>query len=123
MCGIIMFCWMGADSAGGITAYVIFYGFFAGAYVSLVSPSLAQFALNRSQVGRRVGIGFVVSAVSSLIGQPIGGALLGNRNRASSTHQNWPAMISFSGAALIVASIIISISRLMLTGIKLHAKA
>ena len=39
---ILLFCWPSTHDAAGITAWVVFYGFFAGAIVSLYSPCIAQ---------------------------------------------------------------------------------
>ena len=74
--GVIIFGIFGAGTPGGLIAISILYGFFSGAYVSLLSPALISFAQNHSEIGLRLGLGFLCASLSALTGTPIIGALL-----------------------------------------------
>ncbi|ORX40509.1 major facilitator superfamily domain-containing protein [Kockovaella imperatae] len=74
--GIIAYSIFGAGTPGGLIAVAILYGFFSGAYVSLISPALIAFANNHTEIGLRVGFGFMAVSLAALSGTPITGALL-----------------------------------------------
>lgn len=74
--GILCFCWISIDNLPGITIFAILYGFFAGAYVSLIPPVLVELTPDMSVVGTWLGMMLFVSAFGLLIGSPIAGLLV-----------------------------------------------
>ncbi|WVW83925.1 hypothetical protein I302_105948 [Kwoniella bestiolae CBS 10118] len=74
--GAMAFTIFGAGSIGGTIVVAILYGFFSGAYVSLMVPSLLAFAKNPGQFGSRSGYGMMIFSLAGLTGTPIQGALL-----------------------------------------------
>ena len=47
----------------------ILYGFFSGAYVSLSSPALISLANSHTEIGARIGMGFLVTSFAALTGK------------------------------------------------------
>jgi predicted MFS family arabinose efflux permease len=76
------------------------YGFFSGAFISLVTPCIAQIS-PVEEIGARIGLLYSVISIPSLIGGPIGGAIL-NTNNGSYT-----GIISFSGTTVVTGSLFI----------------
>ncbi|WWC89326.1 uncharacterized protein L201_004247 [Kwoniella dendrophila CBS 6074] len=74
--GAMVFTIFGASSVGGLIVVAILYGFFSGAYVSLMVPSLMAFAKNFNEIGSRSGYGMMIFSLAALTGTPIQGALL-----------------------------------------------
>ncbi|WWC61892.1 uncharacterized protein I303_104477 [Kwoniella dejecticola CBS 10117] len=74
--GAMVFTIFGAGSVGGLIVVAMLYGFFSGAYVSLMVPACLAFAKNMNEVGVRTGWGMVIFSFAALSGSPIQGALL-----------------------------------------------
>lgn len=89
--GVLSFSVFGAGSAAGSIVVSIFFGFFAGGYVSLIGPALMSTASHPSENGIRSGLGecrliisrivlicsgFFAISFAALTGTPITGALL-----------------------------------------------
>ena len=100
--GVIAFAIFGAGTPGGLITISILYGFFSGAYVSLLSPALIAFATNHTEIGLRVGMGFLVASIPALVGTPIIGALLDAYGFYAPTV--WSGVMILSGCALLVLS-------------------
>ena len=64
---------LGCGSTAGIVCFSIFFGFFSGAYVSLLASIEASFAKNIGEIGIRLGLPFAVLSIGALIGAPIAG--------------------------------------------------
>ena len=100
--GIVAFALFGAGSPGGLITIAILYGFFSGAYVSLLSPALIAFADNHAEIGLRVGMGFFVVSFAALAGTPITGALLDRYGFYAPIV--WSGVMILSGCCLFVLS-------------------
>ncbi|KAJ3499476.1 hypothetical protein NLG97_g311 [Lecanicillium saksenae] len=74
--GILQFAWISISSTAGVIIFCIFYGFFSGAYVTLLGALLAGMAPQVNKVGTWMGMNFCISSFGLLIGNPIAGALL-----------------------------------------------
>ncbi|EGO26555.1 hypothetical protein SERLADRAFT_368118 [Serpula lacrymans var. lacrymans S7.9] len=85
-CTVLIFGMIGLRNLGGFIAVEIFYGFFAGTFVGLMGPLMALLSDDVSELGARMGIGFLFS------GTPISGALL-------STQDIWWKPALFSGVS------------------------
>ncbi|PPQ87533.1 hypothetical protein CVT25_008535 [Psilocybe cyanescens] len=82
MASVLVFCTLGIKTAAGTIIFAILYGFFSGAYVSLLAPMIGTTADNDSEIGARLGICFTFTGLGGLVvnnvstGTPIAGALL-----------------------------------------------
>ncbi|CAE6359818.1 unnamed protein product [Rhizoctonia solani] len=74
--GALIFAMLGVNSSGTLIVFSILYGFFSGAYVSLITPVLISLAKAFYEIGIRMGIAFTILGVAALTGTPIAGALL-----------------------------------------------
>lgn len=75
-CSALIFSWIAMKDAAGVISMAVFYGYFAGAVISLVGPMIAYLTPNVSDIGARLGVSIGIGAVGALIGPPICGALL-----------------------------------------------
>ncbi|KAG8710106.1 hypothetical protein FRC09_000303 [Ceratobasidium sp. 395] len=78
--GVLVFAMLGVTSVGALIVFSILYGFFLGAFVSLISPMFVALARHMHEVGLRLGFGFGVVGIAALVGTPITGALLTDAN-------------------------------------------
>jgi len=79
VCAAIIFAFLGVTNAAGIIVVAIIYGFFSGAYISLLAPMLASLADHDDEIGTRMGMCFALGGFATFIGPPIQGALLTSR--------------------------------------------
>ncbi|KAF4612691.1 hypothetical protein D9613_011773 [Agrocybe pediades] len=91
-------------TSGSLIAVSIFYGFFAGGWLSLSVSAIASLARHPSEVGARSGLSFAVTSIGTLFAPPIQGALL-------TSHFNWKAPIIFSGTFMCVSTVVLGFAR------------
>ncbi|KHO02099.1 Major facilitator superfamily domain, general substrate transporter [Metarhizium album ARSEF 1941] len=103
--------WIPSTSTGGIIAFAALFGFCSGAYVSLISPLVAQISPLR-EIGFRTGIIFFVSSIAGLTTNPISGAILGG-------DKNWIGVKVFAGVLCLAGTILVLTARIHRTGWKL----
>ena len=72
---VMAFAWSGVSSLGSFIAFVLLYGVFSGALVSLPPAALATLTPDRSRVGTRMGMAFGFAGVGMLVGSPIAGTV------------------------------------------------
>jgi len=104
--GALIFAMFGVTSTGAVVVFAILYGFFSGAYIALLAPTLASTASDVSELGVRLGLAYFVASFAFLTGTPISGALLG-----SGVH--WYKPIIFSAVVLLAGSGIVGVARMM----------
>ncbi|KAF9448785.1 MFS general substrate transporter, partial [Macrolepiota fuliginosa MF-IS2] len=90
--------WLNVKNLAGLMAFAAIYGFLSGAFVSVLTPSIACIS-ERGQVGTRMGMLYSVTSIPSLVGNPAAGALL-----ARSGSHSFAGMIIFSGCTVIAGS-------------------
>lgn len=84
-------------SVGGLIFFALFFGFFSGAFVSLITPCLVEVAGGHTHdLGAMLGTYFAVAAIASLTGLPIQGAI--------STGVDLMKLIVFSGVTMLAGS-------------------
>ncbi|KAI0318915.1 major facilitator superfamily domain-containing protein [Amylostereum chailletii] len=77
-CAVPILALLGISSVAGIMVFSILYGFFSGAFLSLLSPAVASLCKDDSEIGIRLGFAFFFSSPSVVLtGAPIVGALVG----------------------------------------------
>lgn len=85
-------------SLGGLIVFALVFGFFSGAFVSLITPCLLQVAGGHTaDLGAMLGTYFAVAAIASLTGLPIQGAITGSGDDLT-------GLIAFSGVAMVVGA-------------------
>ncbi|KAF8875300.1 MFS general substrate transporter [Infundibulicybe gibba] len=97
--------WMFTRSMVSVMLFAAVYGFFSGAFISLVTPCVAQIS-DIAQIGTRIGMLYTIISFPSLVGGPVAGALLVHG------HGSFTGMIAFSGSVVIAGSVLIFGSKL-----------
>ena len=67
--------WIAAVDLGSFMAFVLLYGTFSGAMVSLPPAALAALTPDMSRVGTRMGMSFSFAGIGMLVGSPCAGAI------------------------------------------------
>ncbi|PWN98156.1 MFS general substrate transporter [Tilletiopsis washingtonensis] len=100
----LAFAWQGVSSAAGIFVWVVFYGFFSGASVSLQSPAIVPLVPNPKLqlMGPYIAILCSFSSFGSLGGSPIAGRLLRSSamGKAAPGPEDFHGMMYFTGGIL-----------------------
>ncbi|KAF7299451.1 MFS general substrate transporter [Mycena indigotica] len=91
--GVVAFGMLGAQNTAGLVCFAIFFGFFFGSSISLYFPVVAALVPKEGQMGRMLGYALLPVGVSSLVGPPIAGKIIG-----PSTSMHWWKGIIFSAA-------------------------
>ncbi|KAB5581139.1 putative MFS monocarboxylate transporter [Coniochaeta sp. 2T2.1] len=102
---IVAFSWTAAKSLAGIAVVAIVYGFTSGAILSLQGACVGKIA-SRQMQGTAMGLLMGCLAVTTLIGSPVGGAIL--------TRYGYLPLSMFTGASLAVGTILVVVSRMIL---------
>ena len=94
-------------------AYSVLYGFFSGAYVSLIAGLVAQISPIK-QIGFRTGLVFFVNSIGALTTSPIAGAILDRENG------KWTGVKVFSGVLCIAGTAFVFGARVYKVGWKFN---
>lgn len=87
------FCWIRVQSTAVLIAVYILFAFFSAAYIPLPGPALISITHEVSRLGTRMGYRLAASEVGFLLGNPLGGIILGDTD-------NWLGLQAFSAAIL-----------------------
>lgn len=118
MCSAVLaLAWMSINNMPGIIVFVVLYGFFSGAFVSLPGPAVASITKDMSKLGSRMGTSFLFSGLGILIGNPVAGALIDLEKASFWKAQTWCEVLVF------VAMFSMLGSRIAQTGFRLWAKS
>ena len=109
---IILALWIPATSQAAIIAFAVLFGFFSGAYFSLIGALVANIS-PLQEIGFRTGITFLVASVPALVTSPIAGAIYQHSG-------SWTGLKVFSGVFCIAATTVVLVTRFYLTGLKLR---
>jgi MFS family permease len=74
---VVAYCWIAVENKAGMIVFCILYGFFTGSFVSLPPTAIVTLSPRLEIVGTRMGMVFSVCGLGLLIGNPVGGAILG----------------------------------------------
>ncbi|KAG8747617.1 hypothetical protein FRC10_000160 [Ceratobasidium sp. 414] len=102
--GVLIFAMFGVKSSAALVVFGLLYGFFSGAFISLIPPVFVSLSRNMQEIGLRMGLAFFVLGFSALTGTPIAGALL-------STQFTWWKPIVFSGVVVLAGAALLSAAR------------
>ncbi|KAK0624606.1 major facilitator superfamily domain-containing protein [Bombardia bombarda] len=106
---VTAFGWFGIHDLGGSVVFALLYGAFSGAVVSLTPSVVASMTPDMSRLGTRLGMSFMFTGVSILIGTPIAGSILGDFTQAE-----WQGTMGYGAAGLFIAAVFYSVSRALL---------
>ncbi|KAF9234082.1 MFS general substrate transporter [Melanogaster broomeanus] len=78
-CGtVLLFGMIGVHTIGGVVAFGVLYGYFAGIFQALWAPVMTMLTPDLSELGVRMGVACAAMGLGGLVGPPISGALLTN---------------------------------------------
>lgn len=103
LAGIIVLAFVPASSNAAFIVFAVLYGFASGAYVSLLPAQIAHIS-RVDQIGFRVGLLFACISFAGLIGNPIGGAIVGDDGKF------W-GLYTFAGVMMLAGSFMFAIAR------------
>jgi MFS transporter, MCT family, aspergillic acid transporter len=109
----ILALWIPGNSQAAILAFAVLFGFFSGAYISLIGALTAQIS-TRTEIGFRTGLVFLVASLPALTTGPIAGAIFEHTG-------DWTNLKIFAGVLCIAGTTVILGTRLSYTGFKLMA--
>ncbi|MCJ1476315.1 hypothetical protein MMC13_004981 [Lambiella insularis] len=105
--GILCLCWIAIKDVSGIVVLCVLYGFFSGAFVSLIPAVVAKLTPDMAVVGTWMGMSLAIGALGLLIGNPIGGALVNVEQAVFYRAQ------AFCGASIVLGSVLIFMARMI----------
>ncbi len=112
-CGIagvaVLALWIPGTSQSATIAFAVIFGFFSGAYVSLIGALVAQIS-PLPEIGFRTGISFLMSSIPALVGSPVAGAILDN--------SGWPSLKVFGGVFILFGTVVVFGCRIIHVGLK-----
>ncbi|EIM82644.1 MFS general substrate transporter [Stereum hirsutum FP-91666 SS1] len=106
-CGILILALFGIRDIGSVIVFAILYGFFSGAFLSVLNLAAASFSRNEGEVGLRMGMTYSLASFGALVGNPVDGALLGPTFP-------WSRALIFSAVTILSGTCILLVSRHLL---------
>jgi hypothetical protein len=100
----------GATSDSSAVVISFLYGFMAAGFQAMVGPIYGKLSSTVLEIGHRMGFGFFIIGIATLISSPIQGALLGS---SPLTYMWWKPLL-FSVLSLVLGSCLLIVSRHML---------
>ncbi|KAK9323688.1 major facilitator superfamily transporter 1 [Lipomyces orientalis] len=113
---IVLALWLPATGNAPLVIFSALYGLGSGAFVSLLPALIAQISDIR-EIGLRIGIEFAILSIPSLVGNPIGGALIDHDHGRFRDLQIWCGVLLLAGGTMFI------FARSSLVGFKVYAKA
>ncbi|KAK7047762.1 hypothetical protein VNI00_006090 [Paramarasmius palmivorus] len=101
--GAVILAILGVNGSASLIVVSVIYGFFSGAYLSLVIPAFAAFSRSPAETGARNGFGVGLGSFGVLVASPVQGAILGSEFQ-------WGRTIAFSAAITICGAFIFAIA-------------
>ncbi|KAF2731872.1 MFS general substrate transporter [Polyplosphaeria fusca] len=106
--------WLADTSPPALIAYAVLFGFFSGAYITLITALVLQVS-PLSELGLRQGLIFLIGAVGALTTNPITGAI-------SDSSIGWAGLKIFAGVFWLAGATFVLIARIRETGWRLLAR-
>ena len=104
--GVLCLCWIDIEDLVGTTVFAVLYGFFAGAYVSLISPVIVELTPDINVVGTWLGMSIFVAAFGLLLGNPLAGLLVNIEKKQFEHAQIFAGGATLLGALLMLMAVI-----------------
>lgn len=102
----------GAHTDSAHIAFAVLFGFFSGAYVTLIAGLVAQISPMK-EIGFRTGLVYMVASFGALTTSPIAGAILDGEKGG------WHGVKIFSGVFCIAGTVFVIWARVYKVGWKL----
>jgi MFS family permease len=100
-----LFLWRFAHTLPLVFVFASLYGFFSGAFISVINPCVAQIS-DEHELGTRIGMLYSLISFPALLGGPVAGMLLAR-------HQDsYEEIAIFSGLNLVIGSLLILCAKL-----------
>lgn len=96
---ILLYGWLGIRDLAGLIVFVLLYGLFSGGIVSVTPAAVMSLTPDMARVGTRMGMVFMLTGGSILLGTPIAGWILGGFSE-----REWLGVIGYSAAGLTVGA-------------------
>ncbi|EON98795.1 putative major facilitator superfamily transporter protein [Phaeoacremonium minimum UCRPA7] len=106
---VLLFGWMGIHNLGGLIVFALLYGLFSGGLVSVTPSVVMGLTPDLSKMGARMGVTFLASGISILVGTPIAGAIVGDFSR-----ERWLGVMGYAAAGLILGASFYVAARILL---------
>ncbi|KAI0441219.1 major facilitator superfamily domain-containing protein [Xylaria telfairii] len=100
---IVSFTWLAVHDVAGYYAFTVVYGAAAACFQCLFPSTVSRITPRLDTIGTRLGMAFGVSAVASLTGPPIGGAIQTASGGGFRAPQIWAATVTLFAALLFTA--------------------
>ncbi|KIA75855.1 hypothetical protein HK57_00382 [Aspergillus ustus] len=113
----ILALWLPTSTTRALIAFAVLFGFFSGAYVSLLTPLILQVS-PMAELGFRTGIVLLATAVGGLTTNPINGAIVDSGGAGA----GWRGLKIFAGVFSIVGTSFVVMARVRGTGWTLSAR-
>ncbi|KAF1365945.1 MFS general substrate transporter [Lizonia empirigonia] len=105
---ICIFVWLLINSLAAVVLFACLYGFGTGNFTALLPSVVGQITPDEN-LGARVGAFYSIVAIASLVGTPIGSALITDDDK----REGYWWLIVFSGTAITIGSLFMLGSRLL----------
>ncbi|KAM0749457.1 MFS general substrate transporter [Meredithblackwellia eburnea MCA 4105] len=107
-----IFALLGATTTGGTLTFLLIFGFTSGSFISLMASCFMALADDVSEIGVRLGLGWIFVAVAGLLGSPVAGAILG------ASVGSYVEPVCFAGGMGLVGAVLLVLARRSLVGKK-----
>ncbi|KAI1174758.1 major facilitator superfamily domain-containing protein [Nemania sp. FL0916] len=98
----VSFSWLAVHDIGGYYAFTVVYGIMSASFQCLFPSTISRISPRLDTIGTRLGMAFSVSALASLTGPPIGGAIQ-TAGGGYQAPQIWAAVVTLLSFILFVA--------------------
>ncbi|KAF7343387.1 MFS general substrate transporter [Mycena venus] len=105
--GGLVFAMLNLKTVWSLFVFAAFYGFFSGAFMSLLTAIMSSFAFSVNEIGSRIGIAMFILSLPLLTGAPLQGALL------HPPEYTWWRGVTFSGVVQLAGVSLMVLSRSM----------
>ncbi|KAI2624526.1 major facilitator superfamily domain-containing protein [Xylaria nigripes] len=112
---IVSFAWLAVHNVAGYYAFTVIYGATSASYQCLFPSTVARISPELENIGARLGMAFSITAIASLTGPPLGGAIQATSGGFRGP-QIWAATVTT------LSFVLFSILRLHMGGLNLKAK-
>ncbi|KZF21966.1 putative monocarboxylate permease [Xylona heveae TC161] len=114
--GICLYCWLAVSTPGELYGFVIAYGVFSAAAMSLFAATVPSLTDDLSKIGTRVGMIVSIMSFGPLTGPSVGGAII------QSQGDKYVGAFVWGGTVVIAAALFLAAARIAKTGFILKTK-
>lgn len=100
---IVAFSWLAVHDLVGYYAFTVVYGIVAASFQCLFPSAIARITPRLNTLGTRLGMAFSISAIASLTGPSVGGAIQISSGGSFRNAQIWAAVVTFVSFLFFVA--------------------